>query len=501
MKKSPKIHQKLLVILLCVLWNHSGFGQEIIHGWQVFNTSNSSIPDNHICDVKFDNNGVMWVATWSGGLAKFNELTWTVYTPAVCEIPSYSINQIDIDRNNRIWLATNGGGVACLNGPIWTTYEVPGNTATCIAVSKKGDKLIGTPKHGLFLLDLTGNVTKLWGIEERMDNMVYHIAFAENGNALVSTMQGLLEFKKTVQNSFSTSFEVIRKEHTIQSMMDKDNRILAIDYETGNIFINSGGNRWSQEKNPNENIMVSLNGDGYDYSASAMVLYKSGRVVVGTRYFGGLILQPHQGKVWSPILPPYAGYDLQGGIKCLAEGKNESIWVGTYQQGLMIPVEPEPDTTGTIQTEASSEAELEKARKLLQRRRVIVKDTVTIEGGEVDLLVWDAQKPDGDVITLIFNGKILLDKYEVTKEPARLRLTIEENQPNKLVMYAHNTGEVPPNTAMLSIVHTDEEKEVELTSDLVNAEALIIITDVMKAVKKRGKTGNDVNEEEQKEKE
>ena len=91
------------------------------------------------------------------------------------------------------------------------------------------------------------------------------------------------------------------------------------------------------------------------------------------------------------------------------------------------------------------------------------------------------------MITLIFNGQILLDKYEVTKKPARLRLTIEPNKPNKLVMYAHNTGKVPPNTAMLSIVHTDEEKEVELTSDLVNAEALIIIQDIMKSVKKKGK--------------
>ncbi|NJN78277.1 MAG: hypothetical protein HC803_08060, partial [Saprospiraceae bacterium] len=251
----------------------------------------------------------------------------------------------------------------------------------------------------------------------------------------------------------------------------------------GNIFIKDG-NRWSEEKVRTKNIMVSLNGDGYDYAANTMILYKSGRIVVGTRYFGGLILQPYKSKVWSPILPPYAGYDLQGGIKCLAEGKNESIWVGTYQKGLMIPIEEEPDTTGTIQTSASSDAELEKARKLMQRRREIIKDTFRIEGGEVDLMVWDAQKPDGDIITLIFNGKILLDKYEVTKEPARLRLTIEEGKANKLVMYAHNTGEIPPNTAMLSIVHTDEEREIELTSDLVNSEALIIIKDVMKAVKK-----------------
>ncbi|MFT5832743.1 MAG: hypothetical protein ACI97N_000356 [Cognaticolwellia sp.] len=490
------IHKLFLIFIIYFNFPFIAFSQDIIHGWQVFNTSNSSIPDNHICDVKIDKDDIMWVATWSGGLAKFDKLSWTVYNPAVCEIPSYSINQIDIDKSGKIWLATNGGGIASFNGLIWTTVEIPGNTATSIAISKKNDKLIGTPKNGLFLFDHTGNLTKLWGIEERMDNMVYHVTYDNNGDALVSTMQGLFKFKKTVRDGFSTTFEVLREEHTIRSMMDKDGRILAVDYDTENIFI-SKGNRWVQEKNPNDDIMISLNGDGHDYAASTMVLYKSGRIVVGTRYFGGLVLQPHKGNIWSPILPPYAGYDLQGGVKCLAEGKNESIWVGTYQKGLMIPIEPEPDTTGTIQGPPSSDAELEKARRLMQRRRIIIKDTISVEGGEIDLLVWDAQKPDGDVITLLFNGKILLDKYEVTKEPARIRLIIEENKPNKLVMYAHNTGKVPPNTAMLSIVHTDEEKEVELTSDLVNAEALIIIKDVMKTIKKRGKVTKE-GEEEQK---
>ena len=491
--------QKILSLTIALLFilTFSVNGQEIIHGWQVFNTGNSSIPDNHICDVKVDKKDAVWVATWSGGLAKFHELRWTIYNPATCNIPSYSINQVDFDKNGRVWVATNGGGIASFNGTSWTSIDLPGdNIATCIAISKKGDKLIGTPKHGLFLYDNTGNLTKLWGVTEQHKNKIYNISFDKDGHALVSTPQGLLKFSKTVRNGFSTSFRVERPEHTLQSMMDTKGRILAVDYKTGHIFIKEG-NRWKEEKNPNDNIMIALNNDGHDYSVSALTLYKNGRIVAGTRYFGGIVLQKQREKFWSPILPPFAGYDLNGGITCLSEAEDESIWVGTYQQGLMIPIAPEPDTAGTIQTNASSDAELEKARKMMQRRRVIIKDTVRFEGGEVDLMVWDAQKPDGDVITLIYNGKILLDKYEVTKEPARLRLTIEEGKPNKLVMYAHNTGEVPPNTAMLSIVHTDEEKEIELTSDLVNAEALVIIKDVMKVVKKRGKDNTESEEEEE----
>lgn len=495
----PQLIILLLLISVFSFITNQAYSQEIIHGWQIFNTSNSSIPDDHICDVKVAKNDAVWVATWSGGLGKFEDLMWTVYNPANSTISSNSINQIAFDKKNRVWAATNGGGVSFFNGETWTAIELPGeNTALCIAIGKRGDKLIGTPKHGLYLYDRTGNLTKIWGVAEQHQNKVYHICFDKDGSALVSTPQGLLRFKKTVQGGYSTSFSFVRREHTLQSMVDSDGRILAVDYETGHLYIENG-NKWSHEKKPNEDIMISMNGDGHDYSVSAMTLYKKGRIVVGTRYFGGIVLQQKKEKYWSPILPPYAGYDLQGGITCLAEAEDESIWVGTYQRGLMIPIDdrPEPDTTGTIQGPASSEAELEKARKMMQRRRVVVKDTVTIEGGEVDLMVWDAQKPDGDVITLIFNGQILLDKYEVTKKPARLRLTIEPNKPNKLVMYAHNTGDVPPNTAMLSIIHTDEEKEIELTSDLVNAGALIIIQDVMKSVKKKGKdTKPEIEEEE-----
>lgn len=501
MNYTPRITTLLLLFIITLLTTIEGFSQEIIHGWEVFNTSNSSIPDNHICDVKVDKKDAVWVATWSGGLAKFHKLSWTIYNPATCGIPSYSINQIAFGRKNRIWVATNGGGIASFNGEVWESIDLPGdNTALCIAVSKRGDKLIGTPKHGLFMYDHTGNLTRLWGVAEQHQNKVYHVTFDKDGSALVSTPQGLLRFTKTVQGGFSTSFGFVRREHTLQSLVDSEGRILAVDYETGHVFIKEK-NKWEHEKKPNDNIMVSLNGDGHDYSVSAMTLYKAGRIVMGTRYFGGIVLQKQRQKYWSPILPPYAGYDLQGGITCLAEAEDESIWVGTYQRGLMIPIDdtPEPDTTGTIQGPASSEAELEKARKMMQQRRVVVKDTVHIEGGEVDLMVWDAQKPDGDVITLIFNGKILLDKYEVTKNPARLRLTIEPNKPNKLVMYAHNTGEVPPNTAMLSIIHTDEEKEIELTSDLVNAGALIIIQDVMKMVKKKGKEAKPEEDVEQQE--
>lgn len=481
MKFNPK-KTSVTIYFVLLLANHL-FGQEIINGWKVYNTVNSRIPDNHICDVKVDEKDAVWVATWSGGLAKLHKLRWTIYTPATCDIPSYSINQVDIDKKGRVWVATNGGGIACLDGETWTSVNLPDdNIATAIAVSEKGDKLIGTPKHGLFLYNNSGELTKIWGFGVQNSNKIYHISYDKDGNALVSTAQGLLKFPKTGRTGFSTSFTIERPEHTLRCIMDTKERLLAVDYETGHLFIKSGNN-WKEEKTPHNDIMVALNDDKFDYAVSAITMYKNGQIVAGTRYFGGIIFQPTRDRHWSPALPPYAGYDLNGGITCLAEGEKESVWVGTYYKGLMIPAEKRPEAD-TMQTDTAQIVvkETEEARELTQKRRIIVKDTIRFEGGDVDLLIWDAQKPDGDIISLIYNGKIILDKYEVKKRPYRLKLHIDGNQPNKLIMYAHNIGEIPPNTATLSIVLPNVEKEIKLTSDMSNAEAIIIINDLAKAI-------------------
>lgn len=474
------IPQKISFIVFILLFAYNLTGQQIINGWKVYNMGNSSIPDNHVCDVKVDKDNVVWIATWSGGLAKLNEYIWTIYNPSTCNIPSYSINQVDIDKKGRVWVATNGGGIAYLENDIWTAVNIPGNnTATALAVSKRGDKLIGTPKHGLFLYDNAGNLSQLWGFGERNDNKVYHISYDKEGNALVSTAQGLLKFNKT-SNGFSTSFSIERPEHTIRCIIDTKEQLLAVDYETGHLFIKSGSS-WKEEKNPHNDIMAALNDDEFDYSVGAITLYENGQIVVGTRYFGGIVFQKQSDKFWSPALPPFAGYDLKGGITCLAEGEKESVWVGTYYEGLMVPAEKEPevDTTEVAQT---TETGTEEAQELIQKRRVTVKDTIRFEGGEVDLMIWDAQQPDGDIISLIYNGEIILDKYEVTKQPYRLRITIEAGKANKLIMYAHNIGEIPPNTATLSVILADRQEELELTSDLINADALIIINDILKTI-------------------
>lgn len=66
-------------------------------------------------------------------------------------------------------------------------------------------------------------------------------------------------------------------------------------------------------------------------------------------------------------------------------------------------------------------------------------DSVSIE-------IWDNSRVDGDVISLKYNGKKLLENYALIKEKKVLKLFLEKDE-NELTIIAVNEGSEQPNTA------------------------------------------------------
>ncbi len=91
--------------------------------------------------------------------------------------------------------------------------------------------------------------------------------------------------------------------------------------------------------------------------------------------------------------------------------------------------------------------------------------------------IWDDENEDGDVVSVFFNDKCILATYELKNAKKELIINVPPNQVNKLLMYAHNVGERPPNTAALSINDGGKERRIKLTSDLRASEAVNIIYD------------------------
>ena len=64
--------------------------------------------------------------------------------------------------------------------------------------------------------------------------------------------------------------------------------------------------------------------------------------------------------------------------------------------------------------------------------------------------MWDNLQEDGDIVSILVNGKIVLREYTLLNKPKPVEIELQKGL-NTIVMYAHNLGEQSPNTAKRSI--------------------------------------------------
>ncbi len=102
--------------------------------WVVYQSNNSPLPSNSVCDVETDSIGNVWVATYYGGLARLSpDGEWTIFNLDNTEMNSMNVTSILITENDEIWLTLDeyqisgttdftGGGVASYIDGVWTDY-------------------------------------------------------------------------------------------------------------------------------------------------------------------------------------------------------------------------------------------------------------------------------------------------------------------------------------------------------------------------------------------
>ena len=97
-------------------------------------------------------------------------------------------------------------------------------------------------------------------------------------------------------------------------------------------------------------------------------------------------------------------------------------------------------------------------RKNKEIGRVIVNDkTVTLN-------VYDNGTVDGDTVSIFYNGRRILDRKKLSEKPITLDLILDENTNlHSIVLFAHNLGSIPPNTALV-VLTTPSRKRFELFS-------------------------------------
>jgi N-acetylmuramoyl-L-alanine amidase len=99
-----------------------------------------------------------------------------------------------------------------------------------------------------------------------------------------------------------------------------------------------------------------------------------------------------------------------------------------------------------------------------RNNNVLKRIDLTQPNFKVDL--YDDGDIDGDIVSVYFNGKVLLSNVTLTDKPQTLNLTLDSNKnENELLIYAENEGNIAPNTALMIVTQDNTRTEVRITSD------------------------------------
>jgi len=117
-------------------------------------------------------------------------------------------------------------------------------------------------------------------------------------------------------------------------------------------------------------------------------------------------------------------------------------------------------------TSQISPNETEELNRIEARKNVLIK-TIEVESNTIRVDIYDNGEVDGDSVSLVYNGKLILSKRRLNTTPIKLNLKVDQDKEvNELTMYAENLGTYPPNTALMIITDGPNRYEVRISSDL-----------------------------------
>lgn len=119
---------------------------------------------------------------------------------------------------------------------------------------------------------------------------------------------------------------------------------------------------------------------------------------------------------------------------------------------------------------------IEPAAEIAARKMDIVR-TVDFKSDSLTLSLFDNGIVDGDTVSLVLNGEIIIPKLGLTDQVYRKVIKIPPGMGDslQLVIYAENLGSIPPNSGMLIIEDGSNRQEIAFEGDLKKSSAVKLI--------------------------
>ncbi len=267
-------------------------------------TNQLGLINNQIKSIIIDEDSLVWIGTYGGGIVSFNEKTNTfknfqAVPNDTTSLQSNLINSLFIDNNGMLWVSTENGGVSVFNRKTESvvesfTMETPGfesKTINCIFQDYLENYWFGTWDNGLIKYDSKSKTFKHYRtITNKKCTKATTVRWIEQTDKdfiWVGTYgDGLYKF-----NIHTESYVKV-------NLQQADHRNTKQDYI------------WNLYKDKQDNLWVSTYGSGI------------------------FMISPKRNKI-----PAYKLLDSENtrlSISCFLEDENEQLWIGTYTSGIYI---------------------------------------------------------------------------------------------------------------------------------------------------------------------
>lgn len=314
----------------------------------------NSISNNTINSIVEDKNGIIWIATWGGGLNRFDRTTEKFshlknIPDNKTSIASNLLNALFIDKKGALWIGTEDAGLDHYDPSTrkiahFTSSKAPGKGLSELSIRSiledtYGNLWIGTNESGLNLLDRkTGTFTyfKHSATDFRsISSDAVKIIFEDNErNLWIGTRGGGLNLFNRQKGTF-THF----RKGAIENSLCHD-YVLSINQDAaGNLWVgteNGGLSIFDHEKNNFANYLH----DDIDQSSlsnnSVWTIYRDANNDMWAGTFSGQV------NFWSSANTKFAHYSHNSSPSSLSHNKvlsifedsRNNIWIGTDGGGL-----------------------------------------------------------------------------------------------------------------------------------------------------------------------
>jgi len=144
------------------------------------------------------------------------------------------------------------------------------------------------------------------------------------------------------------------------------------------------------------------------------------------------------------------------------------------QKPLLLEEDPEIVKRAPVEV-PKTVIEIKAAKEVIKRRTQVIRELdVTDDSVRIDL--YDNAEYDHDSISLFYNDKLKVYKEELnTRKPISFYVPVDSIETNnKVVMFAENLGDIPPNAALMIVTDSQHRYEVSISSDYLKNGAVLL---------------------------